>query len=109
MLRVSIAAFSKNAFKIFVKKTASNFTGGDNANSCFRRACSMLVHFAQDDRELSDILVSFSRSGKILVQNLKNVLNVLKYVCLLEGLKNVFRSVTIAHKSVPTAQLRFCL
>lgn len=85
---MSIAAYSEWSFETSVRATSSNLTAKDNVNSCFRLARALLVHFLQGDREVPDILVSCSCSQRIVVYKLKNTLNVLKFVCLLVGLKS---------------------
>lgn len=50
MLKLSIAAFSDEQFKIFLSSTASKFGAGGNAEGYLERAYAIPAHFALDDR-----------------------------------------------------------
>lgn len=71
-----------------MRAIASHSTAGSNANSSFRPVCAFLEHFAQGDWKVLEILLSCNGSGRIVVYKFKNKLDVLKYLCLLEGLKS---------------------
>lgn len=88
ILWMSIAGSSGWAFETLVRAKTSNLTGGCNAYSYFRRACTMPMLLAQGDPDLPEFLVSLSRSGRTLVQKYKNALDILKYMCLLEDLNS---------------------
>lgn len=87
MLRTSTAASCGNEFAP-VRASASYFTAAANANSCSSGAFVLLVDFAQGDWEMADIPVLCNRREGNVVQKLKNVIDVLKHMCLLEGLKS---------------------
>lgn len=78
MLRTSVPASSESAFETSVRETASNFIAGVSANSCFRRACDLLVHYERGDRQVPVLSVLFSRSERVNVHKLNHTLGVLK-------------------------------